>query len=567
MKEKFQTFGKAMLVPISLVAIGGLLLGVGGAGTNELTVSALGVNWEVYSQGFIFNVFEMIKGLGDVIFSNLSILYAVGVAFSLAKNQKGWAAFSAVVAFLAMSITIQGLLTSRGLSADATNIQNLISGGMDPLEASQIAALYTTQLGFFTYRTGVFGGIAVGVMVAYLHQRFYRTKLPMALSFFSGTRTVPIISLIAGGFLGLFFGYTWGFIGVALSGFAVFVKNTGLFGTFIYRLVNESLIPFGLHPLVSLPMRWSELGGSMMVDGELVVGNAAIQLAQLASPGSEKLLVRALMGGSAIVNFAIFPGIALAMYHTARPENKKKVAGLLIPTIISTTLFGITEPILFTFLFIAPWLYFLVHVPLAALAETASEFFKVSIYQGNIKDWIPFLLRPEKLYVTPFLWLWPAFFILAYFLFKYLIVRFDVQTPGREEDVEEEDIQLYSRAEYEEKVAQQKIASGRDNLSESTTKVKSKQKSKSEKENEELDLARNIIMGLGGPDNIIEVDNCISRLRILIKDMDQVGSDTLFTNQLGAMGVVRFDESLQIIYGAQVAGIAADINYILEGEE
>lgn len=500
MKEKMQTFGKAMLVPISLVTIGGVLLGVGGAMTNESTITALGLNWSSYSGTFLFNLFEVIKALGDSIFGNLSILYAIGVAFSLAKSEKGWSAFSAAVAFLALQATISTLLTSHGFTSETTTVQALIDGGISPLQASKQAALFTTELGFFTYRTGVFGGILTGLTVSWIHNRFYKTKLPTALAFFSGTRSVPILSLLSGGALGIFFYFTWPIIGSVFSSFSQFVAQTGLFGTFVYRMGEESLVPFGMHPLLSLPMRWTELGGSMIVDGKLVVGNAAIQLAQLAAPGGEKLLVRAFMGGLGIINFAIYPGIALAMYKTALPENRQKVAGLLIPTIISTTLFGITEPILFTFLFIAPWLYFLVYAPLAGLGEVLSEFTKVSVYQGNLKDWIPFFLRPEKLNMWPYLYLFPLFFIMAYFLFKFFIVKFNVMTPGRELDPET--VKLYSKTEYNKKIDEEKKIDGK----------KKERKEKKKNKNSGEELSHGIIEALGGAENIVDVDNCISRL-------------------------------------------------------
>lgn len=537
MKEKMQTFGKAMLVPISLVAIGGLLLGVGGAFTNEATVSALGINWESYSSTFIFNIFEVIKSLGDAIFGNLSILYAVGVAFSLAKQEKGWAAFSAVVAFLALLATMSTLLAAQGVSVENTTVEALIESGTDPLQAAKHAALYTTELGFFTYRTGVFGGILMGVLVSLIHNKFYKTKLPTALAFFSGTRTVPILSLISGGILGIIFYFIWPFIGSLFSDFAEFVTKTGLFGTFIFRTSYEMLVPFGMHPLLSLPMHWSDLGGSMMVDGELVVGNAAIQLAQLASPGSEKLLVRAFMAGMGVINFAIFPAIALAMYKTALPQNKKKIAGLLIPTIVSTMLFGITEPILFTFLFIAPWMYFFIYAPIAGLAEVVTEFFKVSIFQGNLKDWLPFFLRPEKLNMWPYLFIMPVFFIVVYFLFKFLIIKFDVKTPGRE--LEQSTVKLYSKQEYNEKIQKDK--------------------------NTENTLAVNIIEALGGRENIEDVDNCVSRLRVLVKDPSLVASDDVWNNQLGALGVIRLKKGVQIVYGAKVSSVAVEVREELGG--
>lgn len=551
MKEKFQQFGKAMLVPVSLIALSGLFLGLGGALTAELTMTSLGVNWEWYSNSFLFDFFSVIKGLGNIVIGNLGPLYAVGCAFSLSKKEKGWAAFSALICYLAMLNTMQILLGAQGLSAATTSVDALMETGLTAIEASKIAGLYTTSLGFFGYNAGVFGGIIVGCLIAAITTKFYNTKLPTALSFFAGTRTVPIISLVAGGGLGIAFYFVWPTIGGLFTNLAGFVSDSGLFGTFIYRLVDESLVPFGMHPILSTPMRWTELGGVATVDGVRVVGNSAIQLAQLASPEPGKLLVRALMGGAGIINFALFPAEALAMYHCARKENKKKVAGLLIPTIVSTTCFGVTEPILFTFLFTAPWLYFCVHVPLAALGEAASEFFKVSIYQGNIKDWIPCLLRPEKINIVPYLWLMPIFFVAAYLLFRFLITKFNVPTPGREIDVEEDDIHLITKAEYNERMAEKKAG----NVASADIKAE---------DNDDIKLAKNIVEALGGADNIEDLDNCISRLRIIVKDAGKVASDDVFKKQLKAMGVVHMGaKALQIIYGPAVGGIAADVRDVL----
>lgn len=558
MKEKFQQFGKAMLVPISLIALSGLFLGLGGALTTELTMTSFGVNWDWYTSTFIYDFFLVIKGLGNVIIGNLGPLYAVGVAFSLSRKEKGWAAFSALVCFLAMQNTMQVLLNADGLNAANTTVNALVESGLTAIEASKIAGLYTTSLGFFTYNTGVLGGIVVGLLVSYLHMKFYNTKLPMALSFFSGTRTVPIVTLVAGGILGMLFFFGWPAIGGMFTNVSAFVHDSGLFGTFIFRLTDECLIPLGMHPLLSTPMRWTELGGVMVVDGVRVVGNSAIQLAQLASPEEGKLLVRAFMAGSGVVNYAIYPGIALAMYKCAKPQNKKKVAGLLIPTIISTVFFGVTEPILFTFLFVAPWMYFFIYAPLAALGEVICEFFLVSVYQGNIKDLIPFLLRPEKLNLVPYIWILPLFFIVSYFLFKFLIIRFRVETPGREEYIEnEEEIHLVSKEEYNARLEEKK------SIETKGTKKEEKNRLKAEKNSEGLELARNIVEALGGKDNILDVDNCISRLRVVLKDASLMAPDTVFKKELKAMGVVHIGNAAQIIYGAFVSSVAVDVREVL----
>lgn len=542
MKERFQQFGKAMLVPVSLIALSGLCLGLGGALTTELTMTSLGVNWSWYSNSFIFDFFSVFKGLGSIIIGNLGPLYAIGCAFSLSRKEKGWAAFSAAVCYFAMLNTMQVLLNSHGLDAATTTVEALTESGLSVLEASKQAGLYTTSLGFFSYNSGVFGGIAVGVLVAWITSKFYNTKLPTALSFFAGTRTVPIVSLVGGGALGLLFYFIWPMIGSIFVNVGSFVHSSGLVGTFVYRFADECLVPFGMHPLISTPIRWTELGGSAVVDGVRVVGNSAIQLAQLASPEKGKLLVRAFMGASGVNDYAIYPGIALAMYTCAKKENKKKVAGLLIPTIISTVFFGVTEPILFTFLFAAPWLYFLVYAPLSGISEVLCEAAKVSVYQGNIKDLIPFLLRPEKLNLMPYIVILPVFFVVAFFLFKALILKFDVKTPGREDDVEEEEIHLINKAEYNAKMAAKGAFDDSD----------------------DVNLAKAIVAALGGSENIEDLDNCISRLRVVLKDKGKMAPDAVFKKDLKAMGVIHMgDKAVQIIYGPAVGGVAADVHDVL----
>ncbi len=542
MKEKFQQFGKAMLVPVSLIALTGLLLGLGGAFTTELTVTSFGVDWDWYSTSFIYHLFSVLKGLGNVIIGNLGILYAVGCAFSLARKEKGWAAFSAVVAYLAMLNTMQVLLEAQGLTADTASREALIAGGMEALAAAKESSLYTTVLGFFVNNSGVFGGIIVGCVVAAITSKFYSTKLPVALSFFAGTRTVPIISLVAGGALGIAMHFVWPVIGSAISNLAEFINASGLVGTFVYRFCDECLVPFGMHPIMSTPFRYTELGGSMIIDGVQVVGNASIQLAQLASPSSDKLLVRAFMAASGVNDYAIYPAIALAMWSCAKKENRKKVAGLLIPTVVSTVFFGVTEPILFTFLFAAPWLYFFVYAPMSALSEVICEACKVSVYQGNIKDLIPFLLRPEKLNLWPYLWILPLFFVVAFVLFRFLILKFDVKTPGRDDDESEDDIHLISKAEYNARTAAEKH----------------------DGESEEVALARGIVEALGGAANIEDVDNCISRLRVIVKDGGKLAPDAVFTKELKAMGVMHIsDKAVQVIYGPAVAEVAANVHDVL----
>ena len=534
MREKMQQFGKAMLVCLSLIAISGLLLGLGGALTSEMTVTSLGFEWESYQTSIFFIFFASLKALGAVTFSNLGLLYAVGIGFSLSSKEQGWAAFSAVVAYISMKTVIATYLAFQGLSAETTSVSALMEQGFSAVEAAKMGAIYTTELGYFTYRTGVFGGILIGIVVSMIHMRFYNVKLPLAMAFFAGTRSIPVLSLLGGALCGVFFAITWPFIGIGLGHLADFINRSGLFGTFVWQTASEALTPFGIHNLIRVPMRWTELGGSMVVDGQLVVGQSAIQLAQLASPGTDKLLVRSFMGGSWIINAAIYPGIALAMYKTAKPENQPTLKALLIPAIISTVVFGITEPMLFTFLFVAPLMYFLVYAPLAGLGTVLAELLQISVYEGNLKDLLPFLFRPEKLYLTPYLFLLPAFFAVSYFTFKKCILKFDFKTPGRAD--EEEEIRLNSKKEYEDHL-------------------------KSFKEGDTL--AHRITAALGGKENIIDLDNCISRLRVVVKDPSLVAGDFLWKKELQASGTIRKDNAIQIIYGPKVAEISVDVRGLL----
>lgn len=260
------------------------------------------------------------------------------------------------------------------------------------------------------------------------------------------------------------------------------------------------------------------------------------------------------MAGYGINDYALFPGIALAMWSCAKPQNRKKVAGLLIPTVISTVFFGVTEPILFTFLFAAPWLYFGVYAPLSGLGEVLSEAMGVSVYQGNIKDLIPFLFRPEKLNLLPYLILLPAFFLAAFFLFRFFITKFDIKTPGRDDG---DDIELInSRAEFEAKAAEAK--------GESDSTPKKAVQGRAAKDSA---LAVGIVEALGGADNIDDLDNCISRLRVIVKDGSKVADDEVFTKNLEAMGVIRLsDKAIQVIYGPRVGEVASEVHEVLGDE-
>ena len=396
MKEKFQSFGKAMLVPITLIAISGLFLGIGSVFTTELTLVSLGVNWDWYAASPLFTFFSVFKGLGEVIIGNLGVLFAVGCAFSLSRKEKGWAAFSALVCYLTMLKTVEILLGAAGLAADNTTVEALQKVGLTSIQASEQSALYTTFARLFWLQLWCLWRHYRGLPGRLDHRPFLQDQASNGAGVFAGSRTVPIVSLVAGGILGGIMYFVWPVIGGCFSGIATFVKGSGLVGTFVYRWVLESLVPFGLHPLLETPMYWTELGGSMVVDGTRVVGNSAIQLAQLASPSSDKLLVRAFMAGYGINDYALFPGIALAMWSCAKPLEPQEGCWSFNPTVISTVSLALRSLFSLRSCLLPPGSTLAFTLLLSGLGEVLSEAMGVSVYQGNIKDLIPILIPPRE---------------------------------------------------------------------------------------------------------------------------------------------------------------------------
>ncbi|WP_312948425.1 PTS transporter subunit EIIC [Superficieibacter sp.] len=536
MKQQMQMIGQAMLVPISIITIGSMFMGLGSAFTNKETLDALHLG-TLLSKGSVgYIAFSVMKATGDVVFRNLPLFFSIGVAFGLAKKEKAWAAFSGAVCFMSMHFILNTLLDSQGITAQTTTADWLMKNQqLDPVSAVQKASVYTTELGMFTYRMSVFGGMAVGLVTSWLHNRLYNVKLPLVLSFFAGTRTVPIVTLVVGSLMGVALFFAWPPIGGMLASFSQMIGSSGLFGTFIWAVADKSLLPVGLHHLITTPIRLTDLGGSMDVCGQLVSGTTNIYMAQLGCEETPALLVRGFQSGRVVIHFGALPGAALAMYHCSRSQHKKVVAGLLLPVVATMILFGVTEPIEYTFLFVAPWLFYLVHVPLTGLIFVLTEMANISIYGGCLKDILPVLLQPNKLNLWGYLWLIPLFFVIYYCLFRLLITRFNVMTPGREEEeASEEEIKLFSKQDFKNKAG------------------------------EENSFARQIINAFGGPENIVQFDNCISRLRVEVVDASHVAADDVWKKTLRAKGVVHVsDKGFQIIYGPEVVMIAGDCKELL----
>lgn len=542
-KEQFQRVGQVMLIPISVITIASFFMGLGSVMIAENTLTALGLSGVIHSGTFLFDFFSVMNATGNLVFSNLPILFAVGSAFGLADREKGWSAFSGVLAYLAMHTIISTMLSLHGVTADTATQDYFVSQGMNATDALRQSTLYTTELGMFTYRMSIFGGLIAGIVTSVIHNRLWDVKLPQVLAFFAGTRTVSIVMLVVGAALGFIFYYIWPPIGYAVSDLSIFIGNSGLLGTAVWAYLDRALVPFGLHHLLTQPLRYTELGGTAIIDGITYYGTTNIAMAQLASPTAEKILVRGFYAGRMFINFGGFQGACLAMYLCAPKENRKAAAGILIPSVITVMLFGVTEPLEFTFLFVAPWLFYLVHAPLTALAFVLAEWAQVSTFGGCIKDLLPFLLQPDKLNLWPMLWGCPLFFALYFIAFRFLIIKFDVKTPGREGNGAE--VKLYTKADVEAK------AKGKAGASAASGELKAAPAGDT--------LADRIIAALGGAGNIEVAENCISRLRVRVTDTSLVADDDTWRNELEAKGVVRQGNSLQIIYGTQVTMIAADV--------
>ena len=518
--EVLQRVGRAFMLPIALLPIAGLLLGVGASFTNEATLEAYKL-LEIMGPGTIpYTIFSLLASVVTVIFDNLPLLFAMGVALGMAENEKATATLSAAIAFFVMHKTISTLLSVSG---------KLAEGAMPEGTVANVVGIESLQM-------GVFGGIIVGLGVAWLHNRFYKIKLPTVISFFGGTRFVPIISTLAYILVGVLMFFLWPFVQTGIYALGDLVLRSGYAGTLIYGFIERILIPFGLHHVFYLPFWQTGVGGSAMIDGVMVYGAQNIFFAELASPNTTRFSVEACRFMSGKFPLMIFglPGAALAMYTCARAEKRKVAGGLLLSAALTSMLTGITEPIEFTFLFVAPVLY-VIHSVLAGLAYMLMHLLNVGVgmtFSGGLIDLTLFgiLQGNEKTNWLMIPLVGAAYFIVYFFLFRFLIRRRNYTTPGREEG--EEEVKLYTRADYNEKKNEKK--SGEDHT-----------------------VSQMILEGLGGRENVTTLDCCATRLRVTVKDESLVSDDLLKAS--GARGVIRRGGGVQVVYGPQVSVIKSEL--------
>ena len=565
MFEVLQRVGRSFMLPIAILPVAGLFLGIGGSFTNETMLNTYGLTG-ILGPGTPANaILTVMNAAGNIVFANLPVLFAMGVAIGMARKEKEVAALSAVIAFFVMHASIGALITLRG------GAQEMLSGAVEDV------------CGITSLQMGVFGGILVGLGVAALHNRFYRIALPHVLSFFGGTRFVPIISAIVYLGVGILMFFVWPPVQAGIYHVGDLVLRSGYAGTWLYGLMERALIPFGLHHVFYLPFWQTAVGGTAQVGGQLIEGAQNIFFAELSQPGIAHFSVAATRFMSGKFPLMIFglPGAALAMYRCADPGKRKEAGGLLLSAALTSMLTGITEPLEFTFLFVAPVLYgihcvfagaayMLMHMCNVGVGMTFSggliDLFLFGILQGNAKtDWVRIVFVGI------------GYFIVYYFLFSFLIRRFDFKTPGRESGADE--VKLYTRADVNARKQAEADGTSVHLSGNGKGTENSGQKDEGKRRTgatghlddgrtqtgagtartfgDAIEVSALITEGLGGRDNISDVDCCATRLRVTVHDEAKV--DELLLKESGAAGVIRRGKGIQVVYGPRVTVIKSDL--------
>lgn len=529
MKDKIfgvlQRVGRSFMLPIALLPVAGLLLGIGSSFTNETMLAAYGLNNVIHPGTLIYTILDVMSQTGNAVFSNLALLFAMGVAIGMARKEKEVAALSGAVAYIIMNTAIQAMINA--------------AGGVEAMPANST----TTMLGITTLQMGVFGGIVVGLGVAALHNKFYKIELPQVLAFFGGTRFVPIISSIVYLVVGIAMFYIWPVVQSGIAALGALVLASGYAGTFIYGLLERALIPFGLHHVFYMPFWQTAVGGTAIIDGMTVTGAQNIFFAELASKATTVFSVSATRFMAGKFPFMMFglPGAALAMYQCAKPEKKKAAGGLLLSAALTAFLTGITEPLEFTFIFVALPMY-AVHCVLAGLSFMLMHILNVGVgmtFSGGLIDLVLFGVMQGNVKTH---WVWvivvgAVYFVLYYIIFRFMISKFNYKTPGRDDA---EEVKLYTRADVNARNA----ASG------------------SNAPAGDDPVSALIVEGLGGAANLSDVDCCATRLRCTVKDAALVKQDVLKAS--GASGVICKGNGVQVVYGPKVAVIKAKLEDYLE---
>lgn len=555
MKDKIfavlQRVGRSFMLPIAILPVAGLLLGIGSSFTNSTTIATYHLERVLGEGTFLHALLIIMNQVGSAVFDNLPLIFAVGVAIGMAKKEKEVSALSAVIAFFVMNTAINAMLTIYGEILEDGSIAS------DVLEGT-----ITSVCGILSLQTGVFGGIIVGIGVAALHNRYYKITLPSALSFFGGTRFVPIISTLVYMLVGILMYFVWPVVQNGIYGLGSLVTGSGYVGTLIFGLIKRALIPFGLHHVFYMPFWQTAVGGSMEVAGQIVQGGQNIFFAQLADSANvahfSSDATRYFSGEFIFMIFGL-PGAAFAMYQCAKPEKKKAAGGLLLSASLACMLTGITEPLEFSFLFVAPAL-FAVQVVLAGLAYMIAHILNVAVgltFSGGFLDLFLFGILQGNA-KTSWMRIIPVgiiYFFLYYFIFKFLILKFDFKTPGRQED--DGETKLYTRADVNARKGNG-AAGGTEANGESIGRSTGQDGRQSGGD----PVSAAIIRGLGGRSNISDVDCCATRLRCTVYQAEMV--DDALLKSTGASGVIHKGNGVQVIYGPNVTVIKSNLEDYLE---
>ncbi|MDP8162255.1 PTS transporter subunit EIIC [Pasteurella skyensis] len=511
--NKMQRFSKAMMGAVLFLPVIGLILAFSSIFTNDT----------LFSEGsFLFSIGQMLGDTFWPLFGNLGLLFCVGISYGLAKNNKTEVSLVAVMCF------IMFLGANHSWLEHSNSIANKING-------EYFGTGQTEMLGFVVTDMGIFLGLILGTTIAFVHNKVSHIELPGAFAMYGGAKLTLIAMTPIIIFYAIFFSWLWPFVTDGIVSLTKFMKEADIYGVFVYGFFEKFLIPTGLHHFVWSPFQLTPLGGTIVVDGETVSGSQAIFLAYMRHPDISEIMHPALrfsqQGMTTIFGLA---GAALAFYHTAKPEKKMIAKAILLPAILTSMLTGITEPIEFTFLFVSPLLW-VIHATLTALSQAACDLFLV-------RPWGPSGLVEFVIYNLPLpvsLTKWPLYivigvvqFIVYYIIFRTIVVKLNLKTPGREDD---EDVKLYNKQDY-----------------------------LSKKSNDATTNISNIILGLGGKENIISVDNCFTRLRVDVIDSTKIDKELL--KQTGASGVVQNQQEIQVIYGVKVGQIRTQVDKLLNGD-
>ncbi|MGC0827102.1 PTS transporter subunit EIIC [Pantoea agglomerans] len=523
--NSLQKIGKSFVLPIAALPLAGLLLGLGSTLTNPERSTLL------IEGGTLFKIAAVLTDSGNVVFGILPLMFAVAVALGLARNSKEVAALSALIAYFVMNASLASTIKNFMVLSDLQKTPGLISNFLNFQN---------------TMDTSVLGGVIIGLIVAWLHNRLYKIKLPEIFAFFSGVRFIPIISSVAAIVVGMLLAFIWPLIAHGIVMLGEGIAHMGAFGTFLFGFILRALIPTGLHHVFYMPFWQTALGGTAEVGGQLVVGAQNILFAQLGHGDVISPEVARFYSGNYVVMMFGFPAAALAMYHTAYLRNKPRAKGLLFSTAVTSFLTGITEPLEFSFIFASPLLYFGIHCVLAGLAFAAVNLLDAGVgytFSGGVLDFFIYGIIPgnDRTHWIPIVLVGLVFAVLYYFAFRFTIQWLHLKTPGREDANEE--VKLHTKQDYLDR-----------NKSDGPKPKQTDAACVSEK----TLLTAQIIEGLGGLDNIDELDNCATRLRVSLYSGEKVDKERL--KQTGAAGVFVAGNNVQVIYGLNVGHIKTELD-------